>query len=45
MTDSMDFKYIIQDLSNYYIGARMTYEELIGHEDMPAGSEALCSDI
>ena len=31
----MDFRYIIQDLSNYYIGARMTYEELTGHEDMP----------
>ncbi len=30
-----DFKYLIQDFSNYFIGARMTYDEMIDHEDMP----------
>ncbi len=34
--DSTDYKYIIQDISNYYIGARFTYEELCDHEDMPS---------
>ncbi|MCR5418478.1 MAG: hypothetical protein K6E84_06140 [Lachnospiraceae bacterium] len=32
---SMDFKYLIQDFSWYYIGARMTYDEMVDLEDMP----------
>ena len=35
MSDSMDYKYLIQDLSSYYMGARLSYEEMIDHEDMP----------
>ena len=30
-----DFKYLIQDFSNYYIGARLSYEEMIDQDDMP----------
>ncbi len=33
--NDMSFKYLLQDFSRYYIGARMTYDELIDHEDMP----------
>ncbi len=33
---SMDFKYILQDFSWYYIGLRMTYNELVEQEDMPS---------
>lgn len=30
-----DFKYVIQDFSNVYIGARLTYEELTQSTDSP----------
>ena len=30
-----DFKYIIHDLTNVYIGTRFTYEELLDHEEVP----------
>ena len=30
-----DFKYLIQDFSNYFIGARLTYDEMIDLDDMP----------
>ena len=30
-----DFKYMIQDISNIYIGARSTYEELAENEELP----------
>lgn len=30
-----DFKYIIQDLTNIYLGARGTYEELLEDENVP----------
>ena len=30
-----DFKYIIQDLTNIYLGARSTYEELMEDENVP----------
>ena len=33
---SMDFKYVLQDFSCYYIGLRMTYEELADQEDVPS---------
>ncbi|MCR5283676.1 MAG: hypothetical protein K6E18_09925 [Lachnospiraceae bacterium] len=33
---SMDFKYILQDFSWYYIGLRMTYNELAEQEDTPS---------
>lgn len=35
MEASMDFKYLIQDFSWYYIGARLSYEELADLEDTP----------
>ncbi len=31
----MDFKYIMQDVTHVYIGARYTYRELIEAEDVP----------
>ena len=30
-----DFKYVLQDFGNYYIGARWTYGEMLTNEDMP----------
>ena len=30
-----DFKYILQDISNIYVGARSTYGELAENEDLP----------
>lgn len=35
MAQSNDFKYILQDFSNVYIGARWTYREMTVNEDMP----------
>ena len=34
MSDT-SYKYLIQDFSNYFIGARLTYEEMIDADDMP----------
>jgi hypothetical protein len=31
-----DFKYVLQDISHIYIGARMNYEEVGEHYDTPA---------
>lgn len=31
-----DFKYVMQNFSNVYIGARCTYEEAAEHMDMPS---------
>ena len=33
--ESRDFKYVIQDISTVYLGARYTYDELIEADDMP----------
>lgn len=30
-----DFKYVIQDLTNVYIGARYTYEEMLEDDNVP----------
>lgn len=30
-----DFKYVIQDFSNVYLGGRLTYEELVEADDAP----------
>lgn len=35
MGTDQDFKYVLQDFSNVYIGARLTYEELTQQEDSP----------
>lgn len=34
-TGSMDYKYIMQDISNVYLGAKYTYEELTEDERIP----------
>ncbi|HKM35245.1 MAG TPA: hypothetical protein VJY54_10960 [Lachnospiraceae bacterium] len=34
-TDNRDYKYVMQDISNVYLGARYTYEELIEEEEIP----------
>lgn len=33
--DKNDFKYVIQDLSKVYIGARFSYQELMDRDDIP----------
>lgn len=30
-----DYKYVIEDFSNYYIGARLSYQELADNENTP----------
>lgn len=30
-----DYKYVIQDFSKYYIGARLSYQELVDNENTP----------
>ena len=35
MEENQDYKYLLQDISNVYLGARYTYEELIETEDIP----------
>ena len=30
-----DFKYLIQNFSNIYVGGRMTFQELVDYEDTP----------
>lgn len=35
MAENRDFKYIVQDISSLYVGARFTYGELIENEDVP----------
>lgn len=33
--ENNDFKYVMQDFGNIYIGARFTYGEMMVHDDMP----------
>ena len=35
MAENRDFKYIVQDMTSIYVGARFTYGELIENEDVP----------
>jgi transcriptional regulator of NAD metabolism len=35
MSNEMDFKYVLQDFSNVYIGMRLTYSELERQDDTP----------
>lgn len=35
MAADNDFKHILQDFGNYYIGARWTYREMMGSDQMP----------
>ena len=35
MTQYEDFKYVIQDVGNLYLGAGFSYEELLVHEMVP----------
>lgn len=39
--DNRDYKYIMQDVSNVYLGARYTYDELIEAQDIPFKIKAL----
>ncbi len=34
-TDNRDYKYVMQDISNIYLGARFTYEELLEEDEIP----------
>lgn len=42
MGNENDFKYVLQDFSNVYLGARLTYGELVQAEDTP---QRLCSAV
>lgn len=35
LNNSSDFKYFIQDMNRFYLGANYTYEEMIMSEDIP----------
>lgn len=35
MTTYQDYKYVMQDTSNLYVGAKYTYDELLKNEDAP----------
>ena len=35
MAENRDFKHILQDFGNYYIGARWTYGEMMQSDEMP----------
>lgn len=41
VTQYEDFKYILQDTGNIYLGARFTYEELLEHEMVPFKLKAI----
>ena len=41
ITQYEDFKYILQDTGNIYLGARFTYEELLEHEMIPFKLKAI----
>lgn len=33
--ENRDFKYVMHDLTNLYLGARFTYEELLNNDEVP----------
>lgn len=35
MTEYQDYKYVMQDAGNLYLGAKYTYAELLANEDVP----------
>ena len=35
MAQNNDFKYVLQDFGNIYIGARYTYGEMVSGDEMP----------
>lgn len=35
MTEYQDYKYVMQDTGNLYLGAKYTYDELLDNEDVP----------
>ncbi len=41
VTQYEDFKYVIQDVGNLYLGAGFSYEELLGHEMVPFKLKAI----
>lgn len=41
VTQYEDFKYVMQDVGNLYLGARFSYEELLGHEGVPFKLKAI----
>ena len=41
-TANMDFKYVLQDFNNVYIGARLTFAELCEQDDTP---QRLCTAV
>lgn len=43
VTQYEDFKYVIQDVGNLYLGAGFSYEELLAHEMVPFKLRAIIS--
>ena len=41
VTQYEDFKYVLQDTGNIYLGARFSYEELMAHEMVPFKLKAI----
>ena len=41
VTQYEDFKYVLQDSGSIYLGAKFTYEELLGHEMVPFKLKAI----
>ena len=41
--ENQDFKYVMQDVSKVYIGAKFTYQEMLDRDDIPFKFKAILS--
>lgn len=41
--ENQDFKYVLQDVSKVYIGAKFTYQEMLDRDDIPFKLKAILS--
>ncbi|MGN1170689.1 MAG: hypothetical protein ACI4SZ_03450 [Lachnospiraceae bacterium] len=41
--ENQDFKYVMQDVSRVYIGAKFTYQEMLDRDDIPFKFKAILS--
>ncbi len=40
--DNLDYKHVIQDMTNVYLGGRLTYSEIIDNEEVPFKLRTIC---
>lgn len=40
--DNMDYKHVIQDMTNVYLGGKLTYSEIIDNEEVPFKLRTIC---